>query len=38
MKSVVVVLHFYQPPTQDPEVVRRIDRSATTLYSVCFGT
>lgn len=26
MKSVVVVLHFYQPPTQDPEVVRRIDR------------
>ncbi len=26
MKSVVLLLHFYQPPTQDPAVVRRIDR------------
>ncbi len=26
MKHVGFLLHFYQPPTQDPEIVKRIDR------------
>ncbi|HRW78969.1 MAG TPA: hypothetical protein P5207_09910, partial [Candidatus Sabulitectum sp.] len=25
MKHIGLLLHFYQPPTQDPDIVRRID-------------
>lgn len=34
MNLVGLLLHFYQPPTQDPEIVRRIDRQC---YAPVFG-
>lgn len=39
MKHVGLLLHYYQPPTQDPEMVRRIDRECyTPSFELLAGT